>query len=101
MASEPPVELGYLRRVLGGLDPLRDPRAAPGLVEERQLVRPPAEHGNAQRLEKLGRGGNVEERLDSRADDQRLGTGELTEVGGDVGKAREAAVHSSEPAGPH
>ena len=39
------------------LAPVRDRRPAAGAVEERQLVRPPAEDGHAERLERLGGGG--------------------------------------------
>ena len=53
-------------------------------IEERQLVRPVAEHGNAQRLEELHRRRDVQERLRTGADDERLGAGELAKVAGDV-----------------
>ena len=83
------------------LDPRRDRRAAGRGVEERHRVGAPAEHGHAEGLEHLGRGGHVQERLDARRDDERLRAGQLAEVGGDVGRRGEAAMDAAEPAGAH
>ena len=44
-------------------------------------------------------GRHVEQRLDAGGDDERGCAGELAEVGGDVGRRREAAVDAAEPTG--
>ena len=79
------------------LDPGRDRRPSVRGVEERQLVRPVAEDGNAERLQELHGRRDVEERLRPRADDERLGAGELAEVARDVDSV--AAVHAADSAG--
>ena len=85
----------------GGLDACRNRRAAVRRIEERQLVRAKAEHRHAQRLEQLERRRDVQQRLDSSRDDERLRASELAEIGGHVRRMRKAAVHAAEPAGSH
>ncbi len=68
-------------------------------VEERQLVSSVAEDGYAERLEDFHRRRDVEERLRPRADDERLGPGELAQVAGDVEPL--AAVDAADPARAH
>ena len=100
-AGERPVRLGDPRRLGGRLDARRDRRAAARGVEERQLVRSPAEHGDAERLEELGRRRHVEQRLDPRGDDQRLRARDRVQVGRDVRGVGPAAMDAAEPAGRH
>ena len=101
MPAEPPVRVRDPRGLVGRLDPSRDGRAAVGGVEERQVVRAEAEHRDAERLQQLRRRRHVEDRLHARGDDQRLRSHELTEIRGDVGRRREAAVHAAEAARSH
>ena len=98
-AAELPVRRRDRRRLGRRLDPRRHRRPAARGVEERQLVRPEAEHRHAERLEQLGRRGHVEQRLHARRDDERRRPRERLEVGRDVRRRRPAAVHAAEPAG--
>src|SRR5947207_293114 len=81
---EPPVGPRDRRRFLGGFDASGGRRPARRGVEERELLAAPAEHRDAECLQELGGRRYVEEGLDPRGDDERLGAGELGEVGGDV-----------------
>ena len=101
MAAEPPVSARDPRRLFGALDAGGDRRPAVRLVEQRQVVGAVAEHRHAERLEQLGRRGHVQDRLHARGDDQRLGSDQLAEVGGDVRRSGEAAVDAAEAARAH
>ena len=93
--------VGDARSLHGALHPGRDGRPALRSVEERQRVDPVAEDGDAERLEQLARRADVEQRFHSRGDDQGGDPRTGAEVGGDVGRRREPAVHAAEPTGPH
>ena len=99
--AEPPVGARDPRGLLGALDSGGNGRPAVRLVEQRQVVGAVAEHRHPERFEQLGRGGHVEDRLHARGDDQRLGSDQLAEVGGDVRRSREAAVDAAEAARAH
>src|SRR5206468_879432 len=75
--------------------------AAPSPVEQRKLVRAPAEDGNAEGLQGLRRRVHVEKGLRPRRDHERLRAGELTEVGRDIESLGEAAMNAADPARPH
>ena len=79
----------------------RDRRAAAGAVEQGQRGGVPAEHGDAQGLQQLGGGADVEDGLGARAHHHRGGAGDLRQVAGDVQAVREAAVHPADAAGGH
>ena len=100
-AAELPVRRGDARCLVRRLDARRDRRAARCSVEQRQRVDAEAEDGHAERLEQLRRRGHVEQRLHARRDDERRRAGELAEVGRDVGRVREAAVHAADSARRH
>ena len=99
MAAELPVCVGDLGSFLRRLDAGRDRGPAAEGVKEGQLLRAEAEHRDAECLEQLRRGGDVEQRFRARADDERLGAGELAEVGRDVEPL--TAVDASDPARGH
>ena len=86
-----------LRGFLWAFDAGGDRRPARCGVEEGQLVRPVAEHRHAEGLEHLGGRRHVEQGLRAGADDERLRTRQLSEVGGDVGPLREASVDAADP----
>ena len=101
VAAEAPVGVRHGGGLLGVLDPRGDWRTALGGIEERQGVDAVPEHRNAKRLEHLGRGRDVEERLDARRGDQRGHARAHAEVGGHVRRDRKAAVDSAEPTRAH
>src|SRR5204862_7742608 len=74
-------------------------RAAGGGADVRQRVDAEPEHGDAERVEQLGRGRAVEERFRARRDDECGSPRELREIGRDVRRIREAAMDAADAAG--
>ena len=77
--------------------PVLERDAAPVRVERGQLGGPPAEHRDPEGLERLGRRGDVEDRLRPGAHDADRGARELGEVGGHVAGARRRARPAADP----
>ena len=98
-AAEPPVRLGHPRRLLRRLDASGHGWAAHRCIEERQRVSTEPEHRHTERFEQLRRRRHVEEGLHAGGDDERGRARELGQVGRDVRRVREAAMHASDPAG--
>ena len=84
--------------LLRGGDRVVDSVAAVGQPERREAVGPEHEHGDAQRLQPLERGADVENRLDAGRDDRDPAAAEDPEVGGFVERGAGVAVHAADPA---
>ena len=91
VAAEAPVGVGDARDLGHVVGPRRHGRAAGGVVEERQGVGAVADHGDAERLEQLDRGGTS--RSDLTPDEatragMRAAAARSAETSGGVGKPR-------------
>src|SRR5205807_7841315 len=82
-------------------DARRRSRPAGCRIEERELVRAKAEHGDAEGLEDLRGRGHVQQGLGTRRYDERLAPRELAEIRGHVRTLLPAAMDTTDSAGPH
>ena len=99
--ADRPVRARDLRHLLAAGYHRRDRRPAVAGVEQRQRGSAPAEHRHAERLEQLASCWHVENRLGPGADHHRRRPGDLQQVGGDVQRLGEPAMHAADAAGAH